>query len=117
MTNNGAIRDCYNTGSIACAPVLKVYMGQIAGNTTSGSVIQRCYALGGISNWGTRDRQTPVTGAAGAASSFITSSRLGAQAGMLAGGVADEEAISPTGERDRGGQLLLSRALRSTATS
>ena len=92
VTNNGAIRDCYNTGLIACAPVLKVYMGQIAGNTTSGSVIQRCYALGGISNWGTRNVNASDWGGWSGKNPY-NSSRLGAQAGMLAGGVADESDI------------------------
>ena len=92
VTNNGAIRDCYNTGLIACAPVLKVYMGQIAGNTTSGSVIQRCYALGGISNWGTRNVNASDWGGWSGKNPY-NSSRLGAQAGMLAGGVADASDI------------------------
>ena len=92
VTNNGAIRDCYNTGLIACAPLLKIYMGQIAGNTTSGSVIQRCYALGGISNWGTRTVDASDWGGWSGKNPY-NSSRLGAQAGMLAGGVADESDI------------------------
>ena len=88
VTNKGTIRDCYNTGSITCAPTLKIYIGQIAGNTTSGSTIQRCYALGGISNWGSREEDASNWGG-WSGKNPNNPGNLGSQAGMLAGGVAD----------------------------
>ena len=88
VTNKGTIRDCYNTGSITCAPTLKIYIGQIAGNTTSGSTIQRCYALGGISNWGSREEDASNWGGWSGKNPY-NPGNLGSQAGMLAGGVAD----------------------------
>lgn len=88
VTNKGTIRDCYNTGSITCAPTLKIYIGQIAGNTTSGSTIQRCYALGGISNWGSRQEDASNWGGWSGKNPY-NPGNLGSQAGMLAGGVAD----------------------------
>lgn len=89
VTNKGTIRDCYNTGSITCAPKLKIYIGQIAGNTTSGSTIQRCYALGGISNWGSREEDASNWGGWSGKNPYNHPNNLGSQAGMLAGGVAD----------------------------
>lgn len=89
VTNKGTIRDCYNTGSITCAPKLKIYIGQIAGNTTSGSTIQRCYALGGISNWGSREEDASNWGGWSGKNPNNHPNNLGSQAGMLAGGVAD----------------------------
>ena len=89
VTNKGTIRDCYNTGSITCAPTLKIYIGQIAGNTTSGSTIQRCYALGGISNWGSRQEDASNWGGWSGKNPYNHPNNLGSQAGMLAGGVAD----------------------------
>ena len=60
VTNKGTIRDCYNTGSITCAPKLKIYIGQIAGNTTSGFAGLVDIARGRRQQLGRLERQEPV---------------------------------------------------------
>ena len=72
---NGIVRDCFNTGAIATG-YREGICGQIVAETEDKSTVERCYALGSISNNGYR---------------YVSSSDWGGwssrKAGMLAGGI------------------------------
>ena len=93
--NDGIIRDCYNTGEIATAPLTNGSAGQIAGYTTNGSTVLRCYALGNISNWGTRQEDASNWGGWSGQHPYNDKIYFG-KTGKLAGGVIDEMDFSST---------------------
>lgn len=93
--NDGIIRDCYNTGEIATAPLTNGFAGQIAGYTTNGSTVLRCYALGNISNWGTRQEDASNWGGWSGQHPYNDKIYFG-KTGKLAGGVIDEMDSSST---------------------
>lgn len=93
--NDGIIRDCYNTGEIATAPLTNGFAGQIAGYTTNGSTVLRCYALGNISNWGTRQEDASNWGGWSGQHPYNDKIYFG-KTGKLAGGVIDEMDFSST---------------------